>query len=339
MAGEKEARHSLRALQKQVEGKGKRTGSKPALQRKDKGGPLGFAGHGAGEEKNGAAEHQRIGDVIEAEGEAGAIHEADGDIDGQLHEENGRANAGRSQAGFLANEQRNARDGVKQGREVGPKGVAQDVGGSQASQGNAGDTVGVQELLEAVKEHGNCDEVARDGGEDVRDSLAPPWVEAGSESESSAAEGQLAEHERQRDAVARVMRPGWGVHEHDEKEKGQGDQTGRETRLNPGHQAEPGGDETSADEIGPEEMPGNPARNDGGDFFRQGEMLGAEGREGSGVKWRTEEDELVEASRLLPIAPKKDYGQPDDKNGSKNKGRPEHLAWNRDVSHGCRGNR
>ena len=52
-------------------------------------------------------------------------------------------------------------------------------------------------------------------------------------------------------------------------------------------------------------MPGNPARNDRRDDLGQREMFGAEGREWRRVENRSEENQLVESSRLLPIAAKK----------------------------------
>ena len=43
-----------------------------------------------------------------------------------------------------------------------PNGMSREPGGSHHFQRNTGDVIGVHELLEAVKQHGNGDEVARD---------------------------------------------------------------------------------------------------------------------------------------------------------------------------------
>jgi hypothetical protein len=49
-----------------------------------------------------------------------------------------------------------------------------------------------------------------------------------------------------------------------------------------------------------------------------------------------EQNQLVESAGLLPIATKTNHDQPDDKNHSTNKIRPDHLAGNREESHNCR---
>src|SRR5215472_3404 len=112
------------------------------------------------------------------------------------------------------------------------------------------------------------------------------------------------------------MCPTWSVHQHYEKEKRQGEQTRRETRLNPGHQAERGGYKASAYKVGPKLMPWNPRRHNRRDGFRPREMFGAERREWRRVEKRPEQNQLVESSRLSPIAAKKNCDQPDCKNHS-----------------------
>jgi len=52
---------------------------------------LRFARHGARQQKNGAAKHQCIRQVIKAIVEAGAFHYSDRHVDDQLHEEHGQA--------------------------------------------------------------------------------------------------------------------------------------------------------------------------------------------------------------------------------------------------------
>src|SRR5215471_8752492 len=113
--------------------------------------------------------------------------------------------------------------------------------------------------------------------------------------------------------------PGWRVHQHYEKEKRQAEQTGREARLNPCYQAQRGCDKAGAHEVRPEQMPRNPRRYEGRDDLRQREMFGAEGREWRRVEKRPEENQLVEAARLLPIAANKNHDQPDGKNQSEDK--------------------
>src|SRR5437016_339350 len=106
--------------------------------------------------------------------------------------------------------------------------------------------------------------------------------------------------------------PGRGVHQHYEKEKRQGQQTCRETRLNPRHQAERGGDKAGAREVRPKEMPRNPLRYDRGDGRRQREMFGAEGRDGRRVEKRPPRESACRV--LAPFA-----------NGREEKSRPARL--------------
>ena len=67
-----------------------------------------------------------------------------------------------------------------------------------------------------------------------------------------------------------------------------------------------------------------------GDELRQGEMFGAECGEWGSVKNRPEENQLVETSRLLPTAAKKNHDQADSKNDATDKIRPEYFAGNCD---------
>src|SRR6266480_4471311 len=90
----------------------------------------------------------------------------------------------------------------------------------------------------------------------------------------------------------------------------------RGPRLNPRHQAQRGGDKASAYEVGPKQMPRNPLRYDRRYGRRQREMLGSEGREWRRVEKRPEQNQLVESSRHLPIAAKKNRDQPECKNHS-----------------------
>src|SRR5215467_9243546 len=99
--------------------------------------------------------------------------------------------------------------------------------------------------------------------------------------------------------------PTWRVHQYYEKEKIQGEQTRRQTRLDLRHQAERGGDKACAYEVGPKQMPRNPLRYERRDDLRQREMLSAEGREWRRVEKRSQQNQLVESSRFLPIATKK----------------------------------
>jgi hypothetical protein len=101
------------------------------------------------------------------------------------------------------------------------------------------------------------------------------------------------------------------VHQHDEKEKRQGEQTRGETRLNARHQAQRGCDKASAYEVHPKLMPWNPRRYDRRDALCHREMFGAEGRDGRRVEKRPQQNQPVESSRLLPIAANKNRDQPD----------------------------
>ena len=92
--------------------------------------PLRFARHGACEQKNGAAKHQRIRHIIKAVGEAGAFHYSDRHLDGQLHKKHCHAQPRRCGAGFLSGKQQDTRHRVNHGGHVRPNGVSVDPGGS-----------------------------------------------------------------------------------------------------------------------------------------------------------------------------------------------------------------
>ncbi len=190
---------------------------------------------------------------------------------------------------------------------------------SQPFQRNGGNVIGVHELLEAVKQHGNGNEVASDCCQDALAALAPRLGEAGGQRQGAAAEGELPQHQRQTKPVPHIVCPAWGVHQHYEKEKRQGQQTRRERRLDLRHQAEGGCDKARAYEVRPKQMPRHPPRHDRRDGLGQGEVLSAESREWRCVEKRPEQDQLVPSSRLLPIAAKKDRDQPDGENQSKSK--------------------
>lgn len=95
--------------------------------------------------------------------------------------------------------------------------------------------------------------------------LAPLLDEAGGQRQSAAAEGEFAERDCQCDPIPWILQPAWDIHQNDEEEKRQSEQTCGEARLNPGHQAEAGGDEAGAYEVGPKVVPGNPRRDDRSD--------------------------------------------------------------------------
>ena len=59
-----------------------------------------FAGHGAGEEQHGAAEHQGVENEIQAD-DAGAVRDSDGHVNDQLHEKYGQADPRGGGARFL----------------------------------------------------------------------------------------------------------------------------------------------------------------------------------------------------------------------------------------------
>jgi len=126
------------------------------------------------------------------------------------------------------------------------------------------------------------------------------------------------------------LRPTRGIHEDDKKKKVESKQAGGEARVNSGDETEGCGDETSAYKVSPKEVPGNPRRNQLRDGGGQREMFRAEGREGSCVKQRTEEKELVEAGRFLPIAAEKNDEQADGKNDGTDGRRPKDFMGNRD---------
>src|SRR5262249_31087596 len=65
----------------------------------------------------------------------------------------------------------------------------------------------------------------------------------------------------------------------------------------------------------------------------KGEMLGTEGCERRRVEKRPEQNQLVEAPRLLPITAKKNADEADDKDRSTDRVRPNHGARNHQESH------
>src|SRR6202140_4971002 len=126
--------------------------------------------------------------------------------------------------------------------------------------------------------------------------------------------------------------PARGVHQHDEQEKRQSEQTRRETRLNPRHQAQRRRNKATAYKVRPEQMPRNPRRYERRDDLRQCEMLGAEARQWCRGEQRPEQNYFVESSRLLPIAAKKNRHQPDRQNHSKREIRQSNMAGNDEDS-------
>jgi hypothetical protein len=83
-------------------------------------------------------------------------------------------------------------------------------------------------------------------------------------------------------------------------------------------------------------MPRNPLRYERRDGLRQREMFGAEGREWRRVEKGSEQNQLVDSSRFLPVAAKKNHNQPGCNNHSTDKIRPNHLAGNCEESHDSR---
>jgi len=146
-----------------------------------------FARHGAGEQEDGAAKHESVANIVEAVVEAGTLDETDGEVDDEFDEEHGQAQPSGGGSRFLADEQEDSGDGVNCGGYVSPNGVAENVVRSERFERDGGDVIGVEELFEAVEEHGNGDEVAGGGCEDAAQSRG--GSEAGGESQRAAAEG------------------------------------------------------------------------------------------------------------------------------------------------------
>ena len=97
--------------------------------------------------------------------------------------------------------------------------------GSHHFQGNAGDVIGVQELLDTVIQHGNGNEVARNRRSESRGTRVLLLAEARRQRQRTAAEGQFPERERDAKAIVQILHAGRGVHQHDEEEKRQGQHT------------------------------------------------------------------------------------------------------------------
>src|SRR5215469_3618108 len=133
-----------------------------------------------------------------------------------------------------------------------------------------------------------------------------------------------------------MVQPGGEVHQDYEEKKVQGEKARGEARLNARDHAESAEDEAGTHEVGPEEMPRNPARHERGDELRGGEMFGAESCERHGVEKRAEEDQLVEAACFLPIAGKKNHAEADDKNRSTDRVAPDYGVGNCE-GHECGG--
>src|SRR5689334_9819970 len=125
------------------------------------------------------------------------------------------------------------------------------------------------------------------------------------------------------------------MHERYEKKKRHGKQKRGKTCLNPGRHTERGCNEASADEVYPKMMVRDPRRHDGRNSVGKREVFGAEGCDGCRIEKRTKENQLVESSCFLPTPTKKNRGQPDCKNYSTIKVRPDHLAGNCRGSHDC----
>jgi hypothetical protein len=66
------------------------------------------------------------------------------------------------------------------------------------------------------------------------------------------------------------------------------------------------------------------------------EMFGTKGGEWRRVENRPEQNHLVESSRFLPVAAKKNHNQPDGENHSPDRIRPDHLARNCEECHNRR---
>ena len=81
------------------------------------------------------------------------------------------------------------------------------VRGSQRFQRNAGNMIAVQKLLEAEEQHGNGDEVSRDGRHDVRAALSPGIAEAGGQRQRAAAEGRFPQRDGQNNPILQMSEP------------------------------------------------------------------------------------------------------------------------------------
>src|SRR5579872_3299592 len=117
------------------------------------------------------------------------------------------------------------------------------------------------ELLEAVEQHGDGDEVARDRGEDGLGTFERVG-EAREECERACAEGEFAQGEGGGETVAWILEPAGGIHDEDENEEGECEYGRGEAGLDLGDEAQAAEDETGADGVGPEVVPGNPCRDE-----------------------------------------------------------------------------
>ena len=97
-------------------------------------------------------------------------------------------------------------------------------------QRNGGNVLAVQELFDAVEQHGNRDEVARDRRHDARRALGPAVAEAHGQRQPTAAERQLAQRERGGKPIAWSFQPRGDIHEHVRQEERRGEQARREPR-------------------------------------------------------------------------------------------------------------
>ena len=125
-----------------------------------------FFGERLGEEQNGAAEHEGVGNVVEAVADVGGDGKLDGEVDDYDYEQNCEAEDGSGKAGFLVEEETGAGDEQYYASEIGPEQAEWDPCWRDFSQGDAGGELRMQKMFDAEEDGCGGKAVASDGYEE-----------------------------------------------------------------------------------------------------------------------------------------------------------------------------
>src|SRR2546426_9538772 len=153
-------------------------------------------------------------------------------------------------------------------------------------------------MLHAIEKRRNAHEESRNGGQWLCQ-LCARWLSRPSaprrhrESESAAAKGELSQGQGPKQSVVWMRKGAWQVHYAYEDQKRHSDQSRCQPCLDENGNTERRAKKSETHQIDPKRMRRNPARNEGRNVRRGGEMLGTKNGHGNRKKQSAKRHDLV----------------------------------------------
>lgn len=189
---------------------------------------MALLGQSFGENKGGAAEKERIGEIVQAVADVGGGSEIHGEIDEKDKKKNHDAEINGREARLPVDENAGAGQEQDSAREIGPEDPGRDVTGREAVEGNARNIAGMKKVEDGKDKDGDGDEKTREGDEEGGGGSV--GVSTG-ESEGAAAEGEVAESNDPREAAGGIGEDIGEMNQDDEEKEHDSEKSGGEADM------------------------------------------------------------------------------------------------------------